>query len=98
MTPDDILSAYLKSDVAPARDLVFEATVAERIARRRAVASVAALAPWCAAAAAGLWGLQPVLPALGAINADLSMAACVLVAAGLSALGLVTVVRQATRG
>ena len=98
MTPDDILSAYLKTDAAPARDLVFEATVAERIARRRAIASVAALVPWCAAAAAGLWGLQPVLQTLGGVEADLGMVAGVLAAAGLSALGLVAVVRQATRG
>ncbi|KQS56467.1 hypothetical protein ASG17_10800 [Brevundimonas sp. Leaf363] len=98
MTPDDILSTYLKADTAPARDLVFEATVAERIARRRAVASVAALAPWCAAAAVGLWGLRPVLPMLDAIDGNLSVVASVLAAAGLSALGLVTVIRQATRG
>ncbi|RZJ40356.1 MAG: hypothetical protein EON87_18280 [Brevundimonas sp.] len=98
MTPEDILSAYLKAGTAPARDLVFEATVAERVARRRAIASVAALAPWCAAAAAGLWGLRPVVPMLGAIDGNLSVVASVLAAAGLSALGLIMVVRQPTRG
>jgi hypothetical protein len=98
MTPDDILNAYLEAAAAPARDLAFEATVAERVARRRAIASVAALAPWCAAAAAGLWGLQPAIQTLGAVEADLGMVAGVLAAAGLSALGLVAVVRHATRG
>lgn len=98
MTPDDILSVYLKADTAPARDLAFEAMVAERIARRRAIASVAALVPWCAAAAAGLWGLQPVLETLGAVEADLAPVATVLAAAGLSVVGLLAILRHATRG
>jgi hypothetical protein len=98
MTPDDILNAYLKADAAPARDLVFEATVAERVARRRAVASVAALVPWCAAAAAGLWGLQPALSMLGGVEADLETIASALTIAGVSALGAMAVLRQLSRG
>ncbi|RZJ45181.1 MAG: hypothetical protein EON87_08165 [Brevundimonas sp.] len=97
MTPDDILSAYLKADTAPARDLVFEATVAERIARRRAIASVAALVPWAAAAAAGLWGFQPVFASLGGVEADLAPVAGVLIAAGMSSLGIVALIRQVSR-
>jgi len=76
MTPEQKLHALLAEAAPPARDPAFEAAVAERIARRRAFASVAAAAPWAVVGASLLWGLQPVLAALqaGAEAAGTAMA------------------------
>ena len=63
MTPEQKLNALLAVDAAPARDYVFQAAVAARIARRRAWTSVLSMVPVLIAATAGLWGLQPVIVA-----------------------------------
>lgn len=64
MTPEQKLSALFAADAPPARDYAFEADVAERIARRRAWLTIAALAPWAIVAGIVLWALQPVLAGL----------------------------------
>lgn len=61
MTPEQKLAAIFAQQAAPARDLVFMAVVAQKIARRRAVLSVLAGLPWALVAAVVLWALQPVL-------------------------------------
>lgn len=61
MTPEQKLNALFAAEAVPARDLVFQADVAARIARRRAWATVLSLVPWLTALTAGLWGLQPVI-------------------------------------
>tara|TARA_R110002124_G_scaffold227547_1_gene392775 strand:+ start:3327 stop:3626 length:300 start_codon:yes stop_codon:yes gene_type:complete len=63
MTPEQKMNALFAADAAPARDLGFQADVAQRIARHRASATVVALVPWLIAATAVLWGLQPTLGA-----------------------------------
>ena len=86
MTADRKLQALFAESAPPARDPVFEAAVAERIARRRAVASVAALTPWAVAAGGVLWALHPTLKglavALAPMGSGLSAAAGAVVAAG----------------
>lgn len=64
MTPEDKMAALFRADTPPARDFAFEAGVAQRLARRRMWATIAAMVPLAIAAAAGLWGLQPVAAAL----------------------------------
>lgn len=61
MTPDDKLSAFFAEASPPARDLGFQAEVAQRIARRRAIATVVALIPWTIAAISLCWALGPLL-------------------------------------
>jgi hypothetical protein len=61
MTPDAKLNALFAAARPPARDYLFEAAVAERVARRRVWATLAALTPWVLAATAALWGLRPVV-------------------------------------
>lgn len=97
MTPERKLQSLFAEEAAPTRDRVFEALVAKRIARRRAVATVAASAPMAVAGGALLWGLQPVwgravegvflFPALSPA----------LIAGGVSVLCALTVVRQVLR-
>ncbi|MGH7019065.1 MAG: hypothetical protein ACREEY_04260 [Brevundimonas sp.] len=65
MTPEQKLAAAFAHDAAPARDLVFMAVVAQRIARRRAILSVLACIPWAVAAAVVLWALRPLVETLG---------------------------------
>ena len=71
MTPDAKLKALFRADRPPARDYLFEAAVAERVARRRVWATLAALTPWGLAATAALWGLRP---AVGPFAASLGPA------------------------
>ena len=66
MTPEQKLAALFAHEDAPARDLVFMAMAAQRIARRRAVLSVLACLPWALVAAVVLWALQPMLHAVAA--------------------------------
>ena len=65
MTPDDTLdqtlAAFFAEATPPARDLGFQAEVAQRIARRRAIATVLAMIPWTIAAIALCWALGPLL-------------------------------------
>lgn len=72
MTPEQKLSALLRSRPAPTRDYGFELRVARAIALRRAWITVAAMVPWTIAAGAALWALQPVV---GPAAADLASAA-----------------------
>lgn len=81
MTPEQKLAALFAADAAPARDYAFEVDVAERIARRRAWLTVAALVPWMIVGAIVLWALRPVLETLSVELATL-LQPLALVAAG----------------
>ena len=96
MTPEQKLHALLAEPAPPARDPAFEAAVAERIARRRAFASVAAAAPWAVVGASLLWGLQPVLAALQAGAEALNPAAILVAASAVAAGTAMAVVRRLT--
>ena len=90
MTPDDTrdqtLAAFFAESAAPARDLGFQAVVAERVARRRAIATVVALIPWTIAASALCWALGPLLaPVVLAFSQTLAPAVAIL---ALTALGV----------
>ncbi|RZJ45570.1 MAG: hypothetical protein EON86_01195 [Brevundimonas sp.] len=61
MTPEQKLAALFAAEAPPRRDYVFEVAVAERIARRRAWLTVAALLPWLVVSGIVLWALQAVL-------------------------------------
>jgi len=61
MTPEDTLAAFFAESTPPVRDLGFQAVVAERVARRRAIATVVALVPWTIAAISLCWALGPLL-------------------------------------
>jgi hypothetical protein len=96
MTPEARLARLLAADAPPARDYLFAAAVAERIARRRAWATVAALAPWAVAATAALWGLQPVVgPMADSLGEALTPAATALALAALSAVSALWLSRRA---
>lgn len=86
MTPDDKLSLFLNLD-RPVRDPAFEAAVARRVARRRALATVGASVPWVIAATALLWGLQPVMAPFGE-----SLGLAIGPATGVLGLGLATAI------
>ncbi len=88
MTPDDTLSAFFAEAAPPVRDLGFQAVVAERIARRRAIATVGAMVPWTIAAVALCWALAPMLePVVDALGQALIPAAGIL---GLTLLAVMT--------
>lgn len=86
MTPEDKLSRWFASQTPPARDLAFEASVAERIALRRAWATAGALAPWAIAATAILWALAPLIEPLGQAAGAILAPAVATVALGLLTL------------
>lgn len=95
MTAEEKLKLLLNADRAPARDLAFEVAVAERIARRRAVLSVAALTPLAAGAATVLWACQPVVDQLAGVDwASLTPAVAAICAGVITALGTLQVVRR----
>ena len=60
MTPEEKLNALFAADRPDTPDDLFQAVVAQKVAARRAWATVGAAVPWAVAATAGLWGLQPV--------------------------------------
>ncbi|WP_339915465.1 hypothetical protein [uncultured Brevundimonas sp.] len=98
MTPEQKLNALFATEAPPALDYRFQAAVVERIARRRAWATVAALVPWVIAASALLWGLQPVLgPILADLGPELAPAAMALTIVGLSLAAADRVVRFLAR-
>lgn len=79
MTPEDKLSAFFTETGVPARDLGFQAMVAERVARRRAIATVVALIPWTIAAITLCWALGPLLaPFVLEFSQTLAPAAAIL--------------------
>jgi hypothetical protein len=87
MTPEDKLAALFAAEAPPARDHIFQAAVAERIARRRAWATVGAMTPWAVAAASALWGLRPVIEPLSAsLGEALAPAGAMLVMAAMTAV------------
>lgn len=88
MTPEQKLAALFAADAAPRRDYAFEADVAERIARRRAWMTVAALVPWMVVAAIVLWALRPMLETLSAELATLMQPLALVVAATVVAAGV----------
>jgi uncharacterized membrane protein len=81
MTPDQKLQTLFAEAAPPNRDYAFEAEVARRIARRRAVFSVAAMTPWAIVSACALWGVRPLLPSLGDGLAAVNPIAAALVGA-----------------
>jgi hypothetical protein len=86
MTPEDTLSTFFAEAAPPSRDLGFEAVVAERIARRRAIATVGALIPWTIAAITLCWALGPLLaPFVLEFSRTLAPAVAIL---ALTALGV----------
>lgn len=95
MTPDQTLSAFFAEAAPPARDLMFEARVAGRIARRRAVATVLALVPWTVAAIAVLWALAPLAsPAVEGLSQTLAPAAAILTLTAMAVAGARTAGRS----
>jgi hypothetical protein len=87
-THDQTLSAFFAEQAPPARDLMFEARVAGRVARRRAVATVLALVPWTIAAVAVLWALAPlVAPVVEGLGQTLAPAVALLVLTALTVAG-----------
>ena len=78
-TAEQTVSAFFLEQAPPSRDLAFEARVAERIARRRAVATVAVLLPWTIATSVLLWALGPlVMPIVDGLGQTLVPAAAIL--------------------
>lgn len=95
MTAEDKLAAFFAEATPPARDLAFQAMVAERVARRRAVATVVALIPWTIAAIVLCWALSPMIgPVLEGLGQTLAPAAAIL---GLTALGVAVLMASARR-
>lgn len=97
MPPEQKLETLFASDAAPRRDPAFEAMVAKRIARRRAVAAVATSAPLAVAGASLIWGLRPVLTGLAAGAVLPGQEATVLCASVLALVSALAVVRQVLR-
>lgn len=95
MTPEDRLNAFFAEATPPARDLAFQAIVAERVARRRAFATVGALIPWTIAAIVLCWAVGPMMgPVVEGLGQTLAPAAAIL---GLTGLGLATLMAGARR-
>lgn len=88
MTPEQKLAAVFAAEAPPRRDYAFEVDVAERIARRRACLTVAALTPWLVVSAIVLWALQPVLETLSRELATLIQPLAMVAAATVIAAGL----------
>jgi hypothetical protein len=70
MTPEQKMAALFAVETPPARDFAFEVRMAQRIATRRFQARIAAMIPLTIAAAAILWGLQPLWPTIQATLAE----------------------------
>ena len=95
MTPDERLNAFFAEATPPVRDLVFQAGVAERVARRRAFATVAALIPWTIAAMVLCWAVGPMLaPVVEGLGQTLAPAAAILM---LTAGGVAVLMASARR-
>lgn len=86
MTPDEALGAYFSGQMPASRDLAFETRVAERIARRRLIATGLALLPWTVAILVGGWAVGPLMaPAFESLVETLSPAAALL---GMTVVGV----------
>jgi|GEM_PF-886441 len=89
MTPEDKLTAFFAETTPPARDLAFQAVVAERVARRRAFATVGALIPWTIAAIVLCWAIGPMIePVVEGLGQTLAPAAVILMLTGLGVVAL----------
>ncbi len=89
MTPEDKLAAFFAEATPPVRDLAFQAVVAERVARRRAFATVGALIPWTIAAIVLCWAIGPMMgPVLEGLGRTLAPAAAILMLTELGVVGL----------
>jgi hypothetical protein len=87
-TKDRTLAAFFAEQAPPVRDLMFEARVAGRVARYRAVATVLALVPWTVAAVALLWALVPMMaPVIEGLGPTMVPAFAIL---ALTALAVIT--------
>lgn len=94
-TADDILGAFFAEAEPPARDFAFQAEVAERIARRRALAAVAALVPWTIAAIALCWSLGPLVwPVVEGLSQTLAPAVAILTTTALAVAVLMASARR----
>lgn len=95
MTPEDKLAAFFAETTPPARDLAFQTVVAERVARRRAFATVGAMIPWTIAAIVLCWAIGPMMgPVLDGLGRTLVPAAVILMLTG---LGVVVLTASARR-
>lgn len=95
MTPEETLSAFFSEAEPPARDFAFQAEVAERVARRRAFATVAALVPWTIAAIALCWSLGPLVwPAVEGLSQTLAPAVAILTTTALAVAVLMASARR----
>jgi hypothetical protein len=93
--PDSTLSAFFADQTPPRRDLAFEAQVAAGIARRRVVATIAALLPWTIAASVLLWALGPLMgPVVDGLSETLAPAATILALTALTIGGSVMAGRR----
>lgn len=93
--PDSTLSAFFADQTPPRRDLAFEAQVAAGIARRRVVATIAALLPWTIAASVLLWALGPLMgPVVDGLSETLAPAAAILTLTALAVAGSVMAGRR----
>jgi hypothetical protein len=93
MTPDETLRAFLAATTPSARetarDYVFEAEVARRIALRRAWLTAAALVPWAAVGTVLLWALIRAVGPLFRTSATVlepTVMAATLAGAGIAAI------------
>ncbi len=89
MDADDRLKRLLADSAVPARDFAFQTTVMQRVARRRFLFSLLALAPWAGLAAFLLWVVRPPLgqAAAGASSAAGVIAALLVLVWAARALG-----------
>lgn len=95
MTPEERLDAFFAEATPPARDLAFQAGVAERVARRRAFATVGALIPWTVAAMVLCWAIGPMMaPVVRGLGQTLAPAAAILMLTGLGVIGLTAAARR----
>ncbi len=95
MTPEDKIAAFFAEATPPVRDLAFQAVVAERVARRRAFATVGALIPWTIAAIVLCWAIGPMMgPVIEGLGQTLAPAAAILMLTGLSVVTLMASARR----
>ena len=95
MTPEDKLAAFFAEATPPVRDLAFQAELAERVARRRAFATVGALIPWTIAAIVLCWAIGPMMgPVIEGLGQTLAPAAVILMLTGLGVVALTASARR----
>ena len=95
MTPEETLNAFFAETTPPARDLGFQAAVAERVARRRALTTVGALIPWTIAAMVLCWAMGPMMaPLIEGLGQTLAPAAAIMMLTGLGVTGLIATTRR----